>query len=76
MLNIELLFVWNYLNNWNDTLKIKIKLPAGGGKSLILFIQLIRLNGWIIQEGSKWQPLTMGDWITDSLDSFKNAVRS
>jgi len=33
ILNIELLFELNYLNNWNDT---KIKLPVGGGKSLIL----------------------------------------
>ncbi len=53
MLNIEIL---NDLNNWNYTLKMK--LPAGGGMSLIFitesFIQLIRSNGWFIQEWSKW----------------------
>ncbi len=38
MLNIEIL---NDLNNWNYTLKIKLKPPAGGGKSLILSTEII-----------------------------------
>ncbi len=33
ILNIEIL---NYLNNRKYTLKVKLKLPVGGGKSLIL----------------------------------------
>ncbi len=32
ILNIELLFDWNDLNNWNDTVNIKLKLPAGERK--------------------------------------------
>ncbi len=27
---------FNDLNNWNDTLKFKLRLPLGGGKLLIL----------------------------------------
>ncbi len=74
MLNIDLLFDLNDLNNWKDTLNIKIKLPAGGGKSLIL--SLNHLFNWLVwtadsfrNEASDW----MGNWIIDSLDSFINA---
>ncbi len=28
--------IFNDLNNWNDTLKMKLKLPLGGSKLLIL----------------------------------------
>ncbi len=73
MLNIELLFDWNYLNNkWHFKHKNK---TASRWRQVTDFIteSLIRLNGWFIQERSKWPSLWMGNWIIDSLDSFKNA---
>ncbi len=40
------LFIY-YFNKLNDTLKKKLKLPAGGGKCLY---ESIRSNCWFIQE--------------------------
>ncbi len=77
MLNIEIL---NDLNNWNYTIKLKLKLPAGGGMSLIL--SLNHSLNWFVRTSDSFRneaKVTVfmnGSWITDSLDSFKHAVHS
>ncbi len=71
MLNIE---IENDLNNWNYTLKTKLKLP---GMSLF--------DHWIIRSIDSFERLIHSEmkqvtvfmngesWITDSLDSFKRS---
>ncbi len=68
MLNIDLLFDLNDLNNWKDTLNIKIKLPVGGGKSLIL--SLNQLVNWLVWTSDSFRNEAsdcLCEWVIESL---------